>query len=62
VLGLYDQVAVGSIALGSLVAGPASEVLNPGPTTALAGGLTVALVAAAALLTRLRTNRPSRSA
>lgn len=54
VLGLYDQVAVGAIGLGSLVAGPAADAFAPGPATGLAGGLTVVVVAVAVLVARLR--------
>jgi MFS family permease len=50
VFGIYDQLAVGSVALGSLLAGPLADAVGPGPATvavALAGLLVVGAVALA---------------
>jgi len=44
VFGIYDQVAVGAVALGSLLAGPLAQALGTGPATVLVAviGLLVA--------------------
>jgi hypothetical protein len=50
VFGIYDQLAVGSVALGSLVAGPLADAVGAGPATvavAVAGLLVVGAVALA---------------
>jgi len=50
VFGIYDQLAVGAVALGSLVAGPLADAVGAGPATvvvAVAGLLVVGAVALA---------------
>ncbi len=50
VFGIYDQLAVGSVALGSLLAGPLADAVGSGPATvavAVAGLLVVGAVALA---------------
>jgi MFS family permease len=63
VFGIYDQLAVGSIAVGSLVAGPLTDALGPGNAMLLVA--VVGLLATAATIapmlrpaTRTRRDRP----